>query len=130
MFTERSPAAGSASLEAAPDDWEAPDADFEAHVGEVVRVRLGRHLLAPPGPARIWLPDAHALYAKVTGEILGKERQVGGGPHLRVSRRLRQQDMCICRRLASEKARPASKLPFEDSRIVDHLPRVARGHNI
>lgn len=69
-------AAGSARLEAAPEDWETPDADFEAHVGEVVRVRLGRHLLAPPGPACITPPDAHALYAKVTGEILGKERQV------------------------------------------------------
>ena len=45
-------------------------------MGEVVRVRLGRHLLAPPGPACITAPDAHALYAKVTGEILGKERQV------------------------------------------------------
>lgn len=64
-------------LEAAPDDWESPDADFKAHVGEVVRVRLGRHLLATPGPARIQPADARALYAKVTGEILGKERQVG-----------------------------------------------------
>jgi hypothetical protein len=69
-------AAGSAALEAAPEDWEAPDAGFEAHVGEVVRVRLGRHLLAAPGPAGITPDDAHALYAKVTSEILGKERQV------------------------------------------------------
>lgn len=72
-----SPAGGSAALEAADDDWETPHGDFEAFVGEVVRVRLGRHLLAPPGFAHVGPPDAHALFAKVTGEILEKERQVG-----------------------------------------------------
>ena len=39
-------------------------------------MRLGRHLLAAPGPARIVLPDARSLYAKVTGEILDKECKV------------------------------------------------------
>ncbi len=76
-ITFPSPAGGSAALEAADDDWETPHGEFEAFVGEVVRVRLGRHLLAPPGPTHVRPPDAHALFAKVTGEILEKERQVG-----------------------------------------------------
>ena len=46
-------------------------------MSETVRVRLGRHLVAPHGPSRIRLPDARALYAKVTSEVLDRERQVG-----------------------------------------------------
>lgn len=53
--------------------WDAPDAGFEAFVAELVKRRLGKYC-QPDHPTRISQSDANALYTKIKGQVVAKER--------------------------------------------------------
>ncbi|KAI8470635.1 MAG: hypothetical protein J3K34DRAFT_521189 [Monoraphidium minutum] len=65
-------AKGAPPLARAPHSWEAPNASFEAFVGETVKRRLGKYV-QPDHPNRITRDEAQALYRKLKREVVEKE---------------------------------------------------------
>lgn len=53
--------------------WDEPDDGFEAFVADLVKRRLGKYC-QPEHPTRISQSDANALYAKIKGQVVAKER--------------------------------------------------------
>jgi hypothetical protein len=68
-----SPPAG-AAMPIYPSEWEAPTAEFEAFVSDVVKHRIGKYE-QPEHPNRIAHEEGAALYRKIRREIIAKEHE-------------------------------------------------------